>query len=440
MIKLSRLLLTGLLFLIAACSSKSDFVKVNNTHFEIADNKYYFLGTNFWYGLNLGSKGAGGDRERLNRELDRLQALGINNLRIMAGSEGPDTEPYRMVPALQKEPGVYNEEVLDGLDYLLHEMRSRNMYAVVCLTNFWNWSGGMAQYIVWSGAADSIPYPPPHPGGDWGRYQEFTAQFYSNQKAMEMLDNHIRFIVNRKNTYSDLDYKSDPTIMAWELCNEPRGLNNIEAYRKWINNTAGLIKNLDPNHLVTIGSEGTTSSSYSGTDPETDHADANIDYLTIHIWVQNWGVYDPQRPDLTFDNAVNYAISYLDQHEEVSKKINKPMVMEEFGISRDLNNHDPNSATIMRDQYYERVFEAVYKMAAADNSIMSGCNFWAWAGEGRPRQPEAIWKAGDDFVGDPPHETQGWYSVYDKDSTTNAVIKTYAAKMNALNKNIAGKP
>ena len=439
MTKLSKLTLFCLLLLLAGCGSKSDFVKVNNTHFEIADKKYYFLGTNFWYGLNLGSKGEGGDRERLKRELDRLQALGVNNLRIMAGSEGPDTEPYRMVPALQKEPGVYNEDVLDGLDYLLHEMKSRNMYAVMCLTNFWNWSGGMGQYIVWSGAADSIPYPPPQPGGDWGRYQEFTAQFYSNQKAMDMLNDHIRFVVNRKNTYSNLDYKKDPTIMAWELCNEPRGVNNIEAYRKWVNNTAGLIKSLDHDHLVTTGSEGTTSSSYAGTDPEKDHDDANIDYLTIHIWVQNWGVYDPQRPDLTFDNSVNYAISYLDQHEEVSKKLNKPMVMEEFGISRDLNNHDPNGPTIMRDQYYERIFETVYKMAAAENSVVSGCNFWGWAGEGRPRQPEAIWKPDDNFVGDPPHETQGWYSVYDKDSTTNAVIKTYADKINELN-TTAGKP
>src|SRR5687767_11395399 len=83
MTKLSKLTLFSLLLLLAGCGSKSDFVKVNNTHFEIADKKYYFLGTNFWYGLNLGSKGEGGDRERLKRELDRLQALGVNNLRIM---------------------------------------------------------------------------------------------------------------------------------------------------------------------------------------------------------------------------------------------------------------------------------------------------------------------------------------------------------------------
>jgi mannan endo-1,4-beta-mannosidase len=108
--------------------------------------------------------------------------------------------------------------------------------------------------------------------------------------------------------------------------------------------------------------------------------------------------------------------------------------MEEFGISRDLNNHDPASPTTMRDQYYEKVFDAIYRKASEENSVIAGVNFWAWGGEGRPSAPEAIWKAGDDFIGDPPHETQGWYSVYEKDSTTTAIIKKYTEKMNALNK------
>jgi mannan endo-1,4-beta-mannosidase len=402
----------------------TDYIHIKGTQFELHGKRYAYLGTNFWYGLNLGSKGAGGDRARLTRELDRLKALGINNLRIMAGSEGPDTEPYRMVPALQSAPGVYNPEVLDGLDYLLQEMETREMYAIMCLTNFWNWSGGMAQYLVWANAADSIPYPPPHPGGDWGRYQEFTAQFYTNTQAVGMLDNHIKFIVAR--------YRENPTVMAWQLGNEPRGVNNVDAYRRWVSQSAALIKSLDKNHLVTIGSEGTTSSTFAGTDPEKDHADPNIDYITLHIWVQNWGIYDPAKPDSTLARSVEYALRYLAEHEGVARTLNKPLVMEEFGISRDGNNHDPAAAVTVRDQYYTKIFDAVYQYANKPHSVMAGVNFWAWGGEGRPRVPEGIWKAGDDFIGDPPHETQGWYSVYDTDTTTQAIIRRYAEQMNAL--------
>ena len=106
--------------------------------------EYKYLGVNYWYGANVASKGPGGDRQRLERELDNLAEMGVTNLRVMAASEGPDSEPYRMVPAMQISPGVYNEDVLDGLDYLLHEMRKRGMRAVMCLGNFWAWSGGKA--------------------------------------------------------------------------------------------------------------------------------------------------------------------------------------------------------------------------------------------------------------------------------------------------------
>lgn len=414
--------------------SDSNFVKVKGTQFEINGEPYFFVGTNFWYGMNLGSKGAGGDRERLIRELDALKEMGVTNLRVVAGSEGPDSEPYRMVPAMQTKPGEYNMEVVEGLDFLLDEMKKRDMRAVMCLANFWNWSGGMGQYIVWSGAADSIPYPPPHPGGDWGTYQKFTGEFYLNEKAVNMLNDHIRFVVSRTNSISGVPYKEDPTIMAWELANEPRGIAHVDAYRKWISSSAALIKQLDPHHLVTTGSEGTTSSDFSGTDPEPDHLDANIDYQTVHVWVQNWSIYDPQKADATFQPAVDYMVNYIKKHEEVSRKINKPMVLEEFGISRDLNDHHPDSPVSVRDKYYEKVFETIYQCASAENTVVAGVNFWAWGGEGRPRVPEGIWKAGDDFIGDPPHETQGWYSVYEKDSTTIGVIRKYAEQMNAIRK------
>ena len=430
----NQILFPGLLFLFClfGCHPKTEFVRVEGTKFKVGEKSYYFMGTNFWYGLNLGSKGAGGNRERLIRELDRLKDIGVTNLRVVAGSEGPDSEPYRMVPSLQTAPGVYNEEVLDGLDFLLSEMKKRDMYAVMCLNNFWNWSGGMAQYVVWAGMADSIPYPPPHPGGDWGVFQNFSAQFYSNTKAMELFDNHIKAIIGRKNSYSNLNYKDDPTIMAWELANEPRGANNVDAYYQWVKNASSLIKHLDPNHLVTTGSEGKTSSPSSGTDPEKDHSLASIDYQTIHIWVQNWEIYNPAKTDSTLQPSIDYAMNYLKEHEAISKKINKPVVLEEFGISRDANSHDPSSSTSVRDQYYEKIFEAILQRASGENSIVSGVNFWAWAGEGRPRQAEAIWKAGDDFIGDPPHEPQGWYSVYDTDSATNTIIKSYGEKLKEL--------
>ena len=60
-----------------------------------------------------------------------------------------------------------------------------------------------------------------------------------------------------------------------------------------------------------------------------------------------------------------------------------------------------------------------------ENSPYQAINFWAWGGEGRPRVPRSIYEAGDDLIGDPPHEYQGWYSVYNTDTTTHALIKDF---------------
>jgi len=113
------------------------YVKVSGTRFTLDGNPYYFIGANLWQGMNLGMADTnGGDRARPSRELDRLMNAGVVNLRVMAASEGPDTEPYRMVPSLQPAAGVFNEQVFEGLDYLLCEMQKRGMRAVMQLNNY----------------------------------------------------------------------------------------------------------------------------------------------------------------------------------------------------------------------------------------------------------------------------------------------------------------
>lgn len=154
--------------------------------------------------------------------------------------------------------------------------------------------------------------------------------------------------------------------------------------------------------------------------------------MTIHIWVQNWNIYDPARPDTTLQTSINYARQYLADHIAMAKRLNKPVVLEEFGISRDSNDHRPNGPTTVRDRYYEAVFSSIYDNMKEAEPVAAGVNFWAWAGEARPQRPEGLWKLNDAFIGDPPHEPQGWYSIYDNDSSTIKVISKYASQINGL--------
>ena len=105
-----------ILFLSVGCSPKittaqketstHNFAQMKNNQFVVNDQPYYFIGTNFWYGAILGSKGQGGDRERLIRELDFMNANGITNLRVLIGADGENGIPSKVEPTLQLKQGV----------------------------------------------------------------------------------------------------------------------------------------------------------------------------------------------------------------------------------------------------------------------------------------------------------------------------------------------
>ena len=116
---------TLLLLFSVRIAAQPQFVKAEGGHFALDGKPYYYIGANYWYGAIIASPGKYGDRERLLRELDFMKRNGINNLRIQAGAEGPDDEPFRVTPSLQTAPGKYNDEILDGLDFLLAEMGKR---------------------------------------------------------------------------------------------------------------------------------------------------------------------------------------------------------------------------------------------------------------------------------------------------------------------------
>ncbi|MFI5349381.1 MAG: cellulase family glycosylhydrolase [Elusimicrobiota bacterium] len=407
------------------------FVTVSSAGFRLEGRPYHFVGANLWYAMNLGAPGPGGDRKRLRRELDRLKALGVDNLRVVGLSEGPDGSPWRMAPAAQNDPGVLDEDLMRGLDFALVEMGKRGQKAVIVLNNFWPWSGGMAQYLAWDGRGP-IPYPPPAAGGDWAVYQKFTAAFYSDPAAMAASRRAIAALVGRRNTVNGRHYADDPAIMSWELANEPRGDAQANAFNDWIDATARFVKSLDRRHLVTTGCEGDTARPVeNGLDFARNHSSSAVDYATIHVWPQNWEWYDPARSTSTYPAALERARAYLRSHFDRARALGKPLVVEEFGLARDGGTYDPAARTTARDGFFSALFEEAYRSAAAGGPV-AGVAFWAWAGEGRAPRPGAAWKAGDPWIGDPPHEFQGWYSVYDKDAGTAAVIARWARAFTAL--------
>src|SRR5690606_34583055 len=199
-----------------------DFVKVKGTQFQKSGKPYYIAGTNMWYAGYLGASNNVGDRKRLAKELDTLKSLGINNLRVLAVSEKSDINSV-VKPATTNGFGNYDEELLKGLDYLLIELAKRDMTVVLYLNNFWQWSGGMSQYMSW---LDGKPMDDPNVSHKWEDFMARSASFYQSEKAQQEFRKTIAKIIRRVNTFNGKAYVDDATIMSWQLANEPRPGNS----------------------------------------------------------------------------------------------------------------------------------------------------------------------------------------------------------------------
>jgi mannan endo-1,4-beta-mannosidase len=409
---------------------QSGFVTVQNRHFLLDGKPYYFAGANLWYGMYLGSPGASGDRARLTKELDQLASQGILNLRVLAISES-STLKRAVRPVVVQKPGDIDETLWKGLDYLLDEMAKRDMKAVLYVNNFWQWSGGMTSYVNWT---TSKPVIDPDVSGDWNGYMDQSASFYRDAKAQQAFREAVRRLLTRKNSVNGRAYNADPTIMSWQLANEPRPGSDANAkphfdvFTKWVDETSGYIKKLAPKQLVSTGNEGWMGTAGSKELFEKSHASRNVDYLTFHMWAPNWSWYDPKRAQATYDGAWQKMQDYLNWHIDAANKMGKPIVLEEFGINRDEGSFEPFATTVYRDRFYTAIYRLLTKRAATGDAI-AGSNFWAWNGAGRSRNADFMWKAGDPFVGDPPQEPQGLYGVFDSDKSTIAIISAHARQM-----------
>ena len=423
------LLLTVLLFLLGACAPKPaehSFIKVNADGQFVRDGKpYYFVGTNFWYGAILGSEGEGGNRERLHKELDFLKSIGINNLRVLVGADGENGIKTRVEPSLQVAPGVYNDTILAGLDYFMNELRERDMTAVLYLNNSWEWSGGYSVYLQWSGHGDAVV---PAVAG-WPAYMEYVKQFPQSDSAKALFANHVNYIVSRTNRYNQIKYVDDPTIMSWQIGNEPRAFSdeNKEPFARWMADVAAQIKSLDPNHMVSSGSEGSWGCEMDMNLFEKIHADPNINYLNIHIWPYNWSWVKADSLKELLPRAKENTKKYIDDHMVIARKYSKPIVLEEFGFPRDGFSFSKEAPTTARDEYYRYVFDLI-RQDRESGGLFAGCNFWAWGGFAGQNPDHVFWEKGDDYTGDPAQEQQGLNSVFATDSTIE-IIKAENRKL-----------
>ncbi|GIK41456.1 MAG: hypothetical protein BroJett011_52890 [Chloroflexota bacterium] len=283
------------------------FLVRNGARFEVRGMNYYpkdFAWDKFWTNYSNPATSA-----QINQELDKAKLLGINTVRIFT--------PYRSFS------GTVQSDYPSYLVDFIHRLQTHDMVAIVTLFDLY--------------ASDSTaPYS--------------TTDYLSSTR-------HISTVVN-------ILGKTNPAILAWDLKNEldrDYGLGQAQV-KAWANEMINQTRQLDPNHLITIGfygavtgtlcyDSGVTTQVYSPT-IAAEFA-PSVDFVSMHYFLS----------ERCFESDLQALQSLIG---------NKPLVLEEFGLHT-LSNPvlaNPPHTEIQQAAYYNAL------LSLSEANGVAGYLFW----------------------------------------------------------------
>ncbi|KAG9018726.1 hypothetical protein FRB90_010194 [Tulasnella sp. 427] len=392
----------------AAASSKTpwNFVTTKGSHFELNGHPFYFAGTNaYWFQFisNISDVSLAMDKAKA-AGLDVIRTWGFNEVNVTSiagglpqyGGEGAGPSTIYFQSWVNGTATInYGANGLQRFDKVVKLAEKKGIKLVVALTNNWADYGGMDVYTVNLG----------------GRYHD---DFYTNPKIKAAFKKYVKAIVTR--------YASSPAIFSWQLGNEPRcgadGTRNLPrsancttaTVTSWADEISTYIKKLDPHHLVSAGVEGffnhanATDWAYSGADGVDFDAITklkNIDYGTFHCYPDWWS------------KTVDWTTQFIKDHITSQKKINKPVVMEEYGWLLEADRE----AWLGVTSNITRVQALTAWQNTAVQGRLAGDQFWQLGVDGL-----SFGKSTDDG-----------FTIYLEDAEAKTLVYDHVKKVNKLN-------
>ena len=250
---------------------------------------------------------------------------------------------------------AYNDgpDGLQHLDYVVYKAGQLGLKLVIPFVNNWNAFGGMDQYVRWRG----------------GQYHD---QFYSDPLIRQWYKDWIQHLLTHTNVYTGIQYKDDPTIMIWELANEPRCLSagvyprsdacSTQTLVQWADDVSHFIKQIDGRHLISVGDEGFyciagatdwTENCGEGVDTLAFTRLEKIDVMSFHLYPDSWG------------KTAAWGTQWIQRHFADAQKLHKPAMLGEYGLL------DKS----VRNPVYKQWTDAVF------NSGGAGALYWILSGK-----------------------------------------------------------
>ncbi|XP_062166812.1 mannan endo-1,4-beta-mannosidase 6 [Alnus glutinosa] len=379
-------------------------VQKKGNQFVVDDQPFYVNGFNtYWLMVFAADEST---RVKVTDVFKQASSVGLTVCRTWAFNDGQ----WR---ALQKSPSVYDEEVFKALDFVVSEAKKYKIRLILSLTNNWDAYGGKAQYVKWGKAA--------------GLNLTSDDDFFSDPTLQSYYEAHVKTVLNRVNTVTNITYKDDPTILAWELMNEPRCISDPTGNKLqgWIQKMAVYVKSIDPKHLVEIGLEGfygpsapdrvqfnpNTYAQQVGTDFIRNHQVLGVDFASVHIYADSW------ISQSISDAHLQFTKSWIEAHiEDAEKYLGMPVVFAEFGVS----TKDPGYNSSYRDALLTTVYTTLL------NSTKKG-------GSGAGSLLWQLFPEGTDYMDD------GYAIFLSKSASTSKIISLQSTRLATFNSKCSWK-
>mmetsp|Transcript_10777 Transcript_10777/g.32342 ORF Transcript_10777/g.32342 Transcript_10777/m.32342 type:complete len:600 (-) Transcript_10777:893-2692(-) len=379
----------------------NDFVKVTGTEFELSCRPWYPAGFNahhlvsnvLVFAHEHRTPGNKKGRQLVRAALKQASGMGLNVMRIFAHTTDPNF-------VLQTAPGEYNEKVFKALDFVLVEARRYGLRVILSVLDNWKYSGGIDEFVDWSATSPRRTRErPADKQGDTATHEydqetkdyevERHSVFWSDEGCKSLYKNHLKTLVERRNSISGRLYKDDATIFAWDLVNEPRCETwrvpeCVDTMPAWISEMAEYLKSLDPNHLVTSGGEGfwgadnpraddnpqmpaSRWATQTGQDFTANTNAKGVDFGGIHVWPDNWEMKQKK-----------FLVKWVTDHMEDSEEhTHKPLLLEEFGKIVWEKDFVKGMIEKKRNPVYDAMTQATLD-SVMSGGILRGALFWRW--------------------------------------------------------------
>lgn len=220
-------------------NNNDEFVQRDGTRLTLGGQTFRFAGPNIeWLGLEYyGPFSPMGARYpsqfEIDDALDTAKAMGASVIRSQTMGDGIG-DPLTIEPTV----GQFNPEAFQHLDYVLKAAHDRGLRLIITLV-------GDDAYAPNSGAGEYYDDPA----------TANIATFFTDPELIARFEEHISALLNHKNSLTGIAYKDDPTILAWQNCNELAiqaeytGTLNVADVANWVDVIGYYIKAIDKNHL-----------------------------------------------------------------------------------------------------------------------------------------------------------------------------------------------